>query len=104
MTEAATLRTTYRVATYQTLIGLLVVTGMRVGEAIALDRGDFDTASGLLTVRTSKFGKSRELPLHPSTVDALRNYLQRADRPRSAVSTHCCSSRGSSPCPTTSWG
>ena len=68
---AATLRTPHRVATYQTLIGLLAVTGMRVGEALALDRGDIDRTEGVLTIRTSKFGKSRELPVHPSTVDAL---------------------------------
>jgi len=82
---AATLRTPHRVATYRTLIGLLAVTGMRVGEVIRLDRGDFDSTNGLLTVRKSKFGKSRELPLHPSAVDALRSYLRRPDRPRSVV-------------------
>lgn len=84
---AATLRTPHRVATYQTLIGLLAVTGMRVGEALALDRGDIDGPEGVLTIRTSKFGKSRELPVHPSTVDALRRYLRRRDRPRSAART-----------------
>jgi integrase len=45
---AATLRTSHRVATYQTLIGLLAVTGMRVGEAIALDCDDFDLGHGVL--------------------------------------------------------
>lgn len=84
---AATLHTPYRVATYRTLIGLLGVTGMRVGEAIALDRDDFDSRGGLLLVRKGKFGKSRELPLHSSTVAALRDYLRRGDRPRSAAST-----------------
>jgi integrase len=83
---AAMLRTPHRVATYQTLIGLLAVTGMRVGEALALDRGDIDFTQGVLTIRTSKFGKSRELPVHPSTVDALSQYLRRRDRPRSAMS------------------
>jgi integrase len=82
----ATLRTSHRVATYRTLIGLLAVTGMRVGEAIALDRGDFDVINNLLIVRKGKFGKSRELPLHPTTVDTLRRYLRRRDRPRSVVS------------------
>ncbi len=85
--EAATLRTPHRVATYRTLIALLAVTGMRVGEAIALDRGDFDALTDCLTVRTGKFGKSRELPLHPSTGAALRDYLRRGDRPRSAART-----------------
>lgn len=48
----ATLRTAHRVATYRTLIGLLAVTGMRVGEAIALDRGDFDAINGLPAYRS----------------------------------------------------
>lgn len=84
---AATLRTSHRVATYQTLIGLLVVTGMRVGEAIALDRDDFDAGHGVLMVRRGKFGKSRELPLHPSAVTAVDQYLHREDRPRPASRT-----------------
>lgn len=84
---AGTLRTPHRAATYRTLIGLLAVTGMRVGEAIALDRCDLDTSTGALVVRGAKFGKSRELPLHASTVAALRRHLRRADRPRSAPST-----------------
>ena len=71
---AATLRTPHRVATYQTLIGLLAVTGMRVGEALALDRGDIDRTQSVLTIRRSKFGKSRELPVHPSTADAMCQY------------------------------
>ena len=64
-------------ATYQTLIGLLAVTGMRVGEAIRLDRTDVSLTDGLLTVWESKFGKSRRLALHPSTVAVLRRYLRR---------------------------
>jgi len=77
---AASLRFPLRVATYQTLIGLLAVTGMRVGEAIRLDRADLDLAAGVITVRHSKFGKSRLLPLHPSATAALRGYLQLRDR------------------------
>jgi integrase len=87
MTAAATLRTPHRVATYRTLIGILAATGMRVGEALALDRSDLDGTQHVLTIRTTKFGKSRELPVHPSTVDALHQYLRRRDRPRSAVRT-----------------
>jgi len=87
MRAAATLRTLHRVATYRTLIGLLVVSGMRVGEAIGLNRGDFDSTNGLLIVRHGKFGKSRELPLHPSAVEAVRRYLQRRDRPPAAART-----------------
>ena len=86
-TAAATLRTSHRIATYRTLIGLLAVTGMRVGEAIALDRDDFDAINGLVVVRNGKFGKSRELPLHASSVNALTNYLQRSDRPLRRRST-----------------
>jgi len=63
-----------RSATYQTLIGLLASTGLRVGEALRLDRGDLDRAEGVLRIRESKFGKSRLVPLHASTVDALERY------------------------------
>ena len=63
-----------RSATYQTLIGLLATTGLRVGEALRLDRGDLDRAEGVLRIRESKFGKSRLVPLHASTVDALERY------------------------------
>jgi len=87
MMAAATLRTPHRGATYRTLIGLLVVTGMRIGEALGLDLADFDSVNGLLLVRNAKFGKSRELPLHPSAVEAVRSYLQRADRPPAAART-----------------
>jgi integrase len=87
LTAAATLRTAHRVATYRTLIRLLVVTGMRVGEALALDCGDIDVVERVLTIRHTKFGKSRELPVHASTVVALRAYLQRDDRPRPATRT-----------------
>jgi integrase len=81
ITAAATLRTSHRKATYRTLIALLAVTGMRIGEAIGLDRDDFDAINGLLTIRNGKFGKSRELPLHPSSVNALSDYLRRTDQP-----------------------
>ena len=81
MAASAMLRTPHRAVTYRPLIGLLSVTGMRIGEAIRLDRGDIDTQHALLIFRDSKFGKSRQLPLHPSTTDALRHYLRRGDRP-----------------------
>jgi len=76
LAAADTLRFPLRVATYRTLIGLLAVTGLRVGEAIRLDRGDLNVEHELLVVRDSKFGKSREVPLHPSTMRALRGYLR----------------------------
>ena len=84
---AGTLRTPHRVATYQTLIGLLAATGMRVGEAITFDLADIDWHTGVIVIRGAKFGKTRELPLHTTTVQALRRYLQRHDRPRSADGT-----------------
>jgi integrase len=87
LAAAATLRRSHRVATYRTLIRLLVVTGMRVGEALALDRDDIDVPQRVLTIRRTKFGKSRELPVHVSTVAALQQYLRRDDRPRAAAST-----------------
>jgi integrase/recombinase XerD len=63
-----------RSATYQTLIGLLASTGVRVGEALRVDRGDLDRADGVLRIRVSKFGKSRLVPLQASAVDALERY------------------------------
>lgn len=69
----------HRADTYQTLIGLVAVTGMRVGETVRLDRDDVDTVQGLLTIRNSKYGKSRQLPLHQSTLAALVAYARRRD-------------------------
>ena len=83
----SSLRTPLRRATFATLIGLLAVTGIRVGEAIALNRGDVDLVSGRLVVRHGKFGKTRELALHPTTVDALRRYQRLRDRLAPATGT-----------------
>ncbi len=80
ITAAATLRTPLRVTTYQSVVGLLAVTGMRVGEAIRLDRGDADLANGVLIVRHTKFDKTRMVPLHPTTTLALAAYLRRRDQ------------------------
>lgn len=74
--EAGRLSGRLRAATFQALIRLLAVTGMRVGEAIRLDRSDYDAASGALTVRGTKFGKSRHLPLHPTAITGLNKYLR----------------------------
>jgi integrase/recombinase XerD len=67
-------------ATHETLIGLLAVTGMRISEAIKLDRGDVDWTGAILLVRESKFNKSRYLPLHASTLEALERYAALRDR------------------------
>lgn len=75
--------------TFGTVLGLLAVTGMRVGEALALDDGDIDFEKGLLTIRLAKGNKSRVIPLHASTVNTLRSYASIRDdvcpqRPSSA--------------------
>jgi integrase len=72
--QTQTLKTPLRTATMRTLIGLLAVTGIRLGEALSVDDDDFDADAGVLLVRHGKFGKSRLLPLHPSTVTALTAY------------------------------
>ena len=59
---------------YETLFGLLASTGLRVSEALALRLADVDLAQGLLTIQRTKFGKSRAVPLHPTTTQALRRY------------------------------
>ena len=69
------------------LIGLLAVTGMRIGEAIRLDQSDIDHRRDVLTVIESKFGKSRELAVDATTTAALRAYLARRDRPVAVEST-----------------
>jgi integrase len=65
MEAATTLRSPLRVATYQTLIGLLAVTGMLVGEAIRLNRADVDLPEGMITVWHTKFDKSRAVASPP---------------------------------------
>ena len=73
----------FRAQTLTTLIGLLAVTGMRVGEALRLDRADIDWDQAVIEVRNTKFTKGRDLPVTPSTIEALQAYLQRPDRPSS---------------------
>ena len=80
MAATASLRPSLHAATHRTLIGLLAVTGMRLGEAIRLDRADLGAAEGILTIRDSKFAKSRQIPLHPSTLAALTGYGQLRDQ------------------------
>jgi len=77
--EADQLSTPLRRATITTLIGLLAVTGMRLGEVIGLDDADFNPEQALLTVRHTKLGKHRLLPLHPTTVTALSVYRRLRD-------------------------
>lgn len=72
--------TPLRAATFQTMIGLLAATGMRVGETIALRRADIDWAEAVIVVRSAKFNKSRELPLERSSINALKDYTALRDR------------------------
>jgi integrase/recombinase XerD len=80
LNAAAAMRPPLRAATFTTIIALLSVTGMRIGETLALDRGDVDLEIGVLTIRDTKFGKSRQLPLHPTTTEALAEYARVRDR------------------------
>ncbi|RJQ66023.1 MAG: integrase [Desulfobacteraceae bacterium] len=82
--------------TYYNLFGLMAVTGMRISEVIHLDRDDVNLDQKLLTVRLTKFSKSRLLPLHSSTVKKLKLYLHRRDQlyPRSAATRFFLSNRG----------
>lgn len=69
-----------RPATYSTLIGLLAVTGLRSSEVIALDDPDVDFTDGVITIRRTKFRKSRLVTVHASTVEALRRYVRLRDK------------------------
>ncbi|MCA1697374.1 MAG: tyrosine-type recombinase/integrase [Actinobacteria bacterium] len=79
MTAARKLRPPLRAARHQTLIGLLAVTGMRPGEALALDRRDVDLTHGAVHVRAGKQKKQREVPLHATSIGALREYARHRD-------------------------
>lgn len=79
MGAARGIRSPLKAATYETLIGLLSVTGMRIGEVIGMDRGDVVLPELLLTVRHGKNGRSREVALHPTTVTALDAYAHARD-------------------------
>jgi integrase len=82
MTEAAQLESPkgMKPLNLRTVIGLLAATGLRPGEATALETGDVDLQVGVLSVRESKFGKSRQVPIHPSTIAALKHYARQRDQ------------------------
>ena len=69
-----------RPQTYHTLFGLLASTGMRVGEAIRLQREEVDLTEGILRITNTKFSKSRFVPVHNSTLEALRRYATSRDQ------------------------
>jgi integrase/recombinase XerD len=97
LSAADTLRSPLKMATYRTLLGVLAVTGMRVGEAVALGERDVDRRRATLVIRKAKFDKSREVPLHASTVAALDRYRHDRDRlaPRRSSSSFFISTVGS---------
>jgi integrase/recombinase XerD len=80
LAEARRLSRPLRAASYEALFGLLAVSGMRVGEAIALQRDDVDLDAGLITIRHAKHDRARLVPLHPTATEALRRYASERDR------------------------
>jgi integrase/recombinase XerD len=78
--SARALRPTLRAATYETLFGLLATCGMRIGEAVGLDRDDVDLQAGVITIRHAKFDRPRLVPLHPTVTEALSRYAAERDR------------------------
>ena len=91
-----------RPSTYATLLGLLAVTGMRLSEALHLDRPDVEIPHGSLTIRQTKFGKTRCIPLHPSTREVLHQSARFRDQlwPRPPTVRFWLSERGT---PLTVW-
>ena len=85
-----------RAATHETLFGLLAASGMRIGEALGLARGDVDLDTGVITIRHAKFDRTRLVPLHESTTAALRTYAATRDKlcPRPRADVFFCSSVG----------
>ncbi|HEX6877624.1 MAG TPA: tyrosine-type recombinase/integrase, partial [Nocardioidaceae bacterium] len=80
MAAAARLSPPLRAASFTTLIGLMAATGLRTMEAVRVDRDDVDLTERRLLVRRTKYGKTRRIPLHPTTSAALRDYARRRDR------------------------
>jgi integrase len=98
MTETARLpsSTGLRALTHTTLIALLAATGLRPGEALALDLADVDLVNGVLSIRQTKFGKSRFVPIKSSTCVALAEYAERRNElcPRRPTERFLVSERG----------
>lgn len=98
MNQAARLDspTGLRALSFVTLIGLLSATGLRPGEALALDMGDVDLRDGILAIRETKFGKSRFVPVTDSTRKTLARYAKQRDKlcPKRATSAFFVSERG----------
>jgi integrase len=76
---ARALQPPLRAAGYEALLGLLAVSGMRVGEAVGLGRDAVDFGTGVITIHHTKFDRPRLVPLHPTTTAALRAYATERD-------------------------
>lgn len=96
MAAARGLQPALRAARHETLIGLLAVTGARPAEALGLDRADVDLDNAVVHVRVGKKNKQRDVPVHPSTVGALRGYagLRDAHCPTPSTPAFFLSARG----------
>ena len=96
MVQARLMSPPLRAATFETLIGLLAVTGMRSGEALRLDRNDVDVEAGTVMILATKFNKSRMLAIHPTTLAALATYADVRDRrwPQPRTPSFFVSNRG----------
>ena len=96
MVSARAMPDPLRAATVETLIGLIASCGLRPGEALSLERNDVDWTEAMLDIRNAKFNKHRQVPVHPSTLDALAAYAQVRDRscPRPASATLFVSKAG----------
>jgi integrase/recombinase XerD len=70
----------FQAHTLSCIFGLLAVTGMRVGEVLNLQPEDIDWTEGVMTVRRAKFGRSRLVPLHATTLKALKDFVRHRDR------------------------
>jgi len=98
MTQARKLRPALCALTYEALFGLLWCSGLRIAEAINLDKSDVDLTGGVITVRQAKLDRTRLVPLQQSSVDALASYATRRDRlcPDPRSHSFFLSSRGTS--------
>lgn len=105
MAAARSLRPPLTAATFQTVIGLMASTGLRLREALALDRQDVDLADGVFDIRASKNHRQREVPLHPSTTAALMRYerVRHEHCPTPGASEFFISSRATTVVKTTFW-
>jgi len=105
MAAARSMRRPLNAATYATVIGLLASTGLRLREALALDRADVDLEGGVLDIRASKNHRQREVMLHPSAIEALRRYAQVRDQhcPTPATAAFFAAGWGRRPVKTVFW-